>query len=160
MTRKHVFLPQEAPKTVGASYPPPFNEIAPTRFKHKLGDHVGLTQFGVNYTTLPPGEQSALRHYHKLEDEFMMVLEGEVILVTDDGEEVMTAGMCAAFKSSVPNGHHVVNRSDKPAIYLEVGTRTGADETWYSDVDLHVETKDGVDIWTRKDGSLISETKA
>lgn len=160
MPRKHAFRPTDAPSHRGTGYPPPFDQIAPTRVKHRLGDHVGLDQFGVNYTILPPGEQSALRHYHRLEDEFTMVLEGEVVLVTDEGEEILTAGMCAAFKAGVANGHHLINRSDKPAVYLEIGTRTGADETWYPDDDLHVVTKDGVDHWTRKDGSSISETPA
>ena len=93
------------------------------RVKRRLGDACGLTRFGVNLVTLPPGGQSALRHWHTLEDEFVYVLEGEVVLVTDDGEQVLRAGDCAGYPAGKPDGHHFVNRSGAPARYLEVGNR-------------------------------------
>jgi len=152
-TRRHAFLPEDAPGRTGSGYPPPHNAVSPNRVKHRVGDHAGLDQFGVNVTTLPPGEQSALRHWHTNEDEFVYVIEGEVVLATDDGEEVMTAGMCAGFPAGVPNGHHLINRSDAPARFLEIGTRTATDEGIYPDVDLHARLADGVYTFTKKDGS-------
>ena len=152
MSKRHAFHPQDAAKRVGTSYPKPFDAVAPTRVKHTLGDHVGLDQYGVNLTILPPGEASALRHWHRNEDEFVYLLSGEVVLVTDDGEEVMTAGMCAGFKAGVENGHHLVNRSSGDATYLEIGSRMADEEAFYPDDDLHVVVRGGVSQFTNKKG--------
>jgi len=137
---------------VGSSYPPPFDRPCATRERRALGDPLGLTQFGVNLMTLPPGAWSSQRHWHHEEDELVYVLEGEVVLVTDAGEQLLTAGMAAGFPAGRPDGHHLINRSDKPARVIEVGTRTT--ESWcvYSDIDMQVEARDGKDRFTRKSG--------
>jgi uncharacterized cupin superfamily protein len=109
-----------------------------------LGDAAGLTQFGVNLLHLPPSAWSSQRHWHSAEDEFVWVLEGEVVLVTEDGEEILRAGDCAGFKAGDPNGHHLQNRSNQPALILEVGSRRpDEDVAEYPDIDLRYSTAAG-----------------
>lgn len=123
------------------------------REKRALGDALGLSRFGVNLTTLFPGRESSLRHYHSHEEEFVFVLEGEVVLRTDQGEQVLTAGQCAGFPAGAANGHQFINRSDRPARYLEIGTREPEDTVEYSEDDLRCR-KDTTGKWvfTRRDG--------
>jgi uncharacterized cupin superfamily protein len=109
-------------------YPEPYKSRCMPREKRALGDVFGITKFGVNLTTLAPGKESSMRHWHTREDEFVYVVEGEVVLVTDDGEQVLTAGMCAGFPAGVRVGHQLVNRSDRPARYFEISNRDEADE--------------------------------
>jgi uncharacterized cupin superfamily protein len=137
---------------VGSSYPAPFDRPCATRERRALGDPLGLTQFGVNLMTLPPGAWSSQRHWHRDEDEFVYVLEGEVMLVTDAGEQRLTAGMAAGFPAGKPDGHHLINRSDRPARVIEVGTRTARSHAEYADIDMKVEMRDGRDRYTRKSG--------
>ncbi len=113
-----------APTSFGTGYPDPYAEKCMGRRRWKLGDAAGLDQFGVNLLRLPAGQWSSQRHWEHGEDEFVWVLEGEVVLVTDAGEEVLRAGECAGFKAGVPDGHHFQNRSDAEAVMLEVGTRS------------------------------------
>ena len=137
MTRK--IRIEQAPGVRGAGYPSPFDEPCRERLRRQLGDAAGLTQFGVNLLTLPPGAWSSQRHWHTMEDEFAYVLEGEVVLVTDAGEEILRAGDCAGFPAGEPDGHHLQNRSVHTATILEIGTRRLADdEVFYSDIDLRV----------------------
>jgi uncharacterized cupin superfamily protein len=130
------FDPAAAPEVRSSSYPEPFRSRMGDRVKRRLGNACGLTQFGVNLVTLAPGGQSALRHWHTLEDEFVYVLDGEVVLVTDAGEQVLAAGMCAGYPAGSRDGHHFVNRSAARAQYLEVGTRVKGDMATYPDDDL------------------------
>ncbi|HXL99120.1 MAG TPA: cupin domain-containing protein [Rhizomicrobium sp.] len=139
----------------GSSYPAPFDEAVKDRVKQGLGNASGLTDFGVNLTRLPPGVWSSQRHWHSREDEFVFVLSGELVLVTDAGEETMRAGDCAGFPKNTPNGHHLVNRSGETAVYLEIGTRTPDDVCSYSDVDMHLDRGKGT--LTRKDGSPFTK---
>jgi uncharacterized cupin superfamily protein len=135
-------LPALDPATVESieksGYPAPFNQRVIGRSKRKLGDACGLTQFGVNVTTLQPGSQSALRHWHTQEDEFVYVLSGELVLITDIGEQVLQAGQCAGFPGGKRDGHHLVNRSSQPASYLEVGSRIKGDVADYPDEDMTI----------------------
>src|SRR5579863_1383814 len=94
-----------APEYKGSSYPDPFHLKAGERLRHALGEACGLTDFGVNLLQLPPGTWSSQRHWHSSEDEFLYVLEGEVVLVTDKGEEILKAGDCAGFKAGAADGH-------------------------------------------------------
>ena len=155
MTKTHAFRPETAPRRIGTSYPEPFNAIAPTRTKFVLGDHAGLDQYGVNFVVLPPGEASSHRHWHRNEDEFVYVISGEVVLVTDEGEEVMTAGMCAGFPAGVENGHQLINRSKGEARYLEIGTRAADEEAYYPDIDLHFSSREGSELFTNKKGDPL-----
>ncbi|MCG5052509.1 MAG: cupin domain-containing protein [Myxococcales bacterium] len=142
-----------APRTT-STYPEVFRSRVLPREKRALGDALGLTKFGVNLTTLFPGKESSLRHYHLHEDEMVFVLEGEVVLRTDEGEQVLTAGMCAGFPAGSKNGHHLINRSEHPAQYLEIGNRDPADSANYSDVDLTVrKNAAGAWVYARRDGS-------
>lgn len=120
----------------GSGYPEPFRSRMGDRAKRKLGDACGLSQFGVNLVTLGPGGQSALRHWHSHEDEFVYVLSGEVVLVSDAGEQVLRAGDCAGYPAGARDAHHFLNRSDAPAQYLEVGSRNPEDVAHYPDDDL------------------------
>jgi uncharacterized cupin superfamily protein len=121
------------------------------REKRELGEHLGLTKIGVNRTTLPPGKESSMRHWHTQEEEFIYVLEGEVVLRTDGGEQTLTAGSCAGFAAGATDGHQLINRSDKPAVYLEISNRDANDYVYYSDSDVDMmATPQGM---TRRDGS-------
>lgn len=149
---------QKAPVSQGSGYPPPYNEACAKRHRFRLGDAAGLTQFGVNLQTLPPGTWSSQRHWHTVEDEFVFVLEGEVVMVTDAGEEVLRAGDCAGFKAGAPDGHHFQNRSDRIARLLEIGSRMPEeDEAFYPDIDLHaLKNREG---YAHKDGTRYPGAK-
>lgn len=135
----------------GSSYPAPFHEPCANRVRQVLGDAGGLTDFGVNRLELAPGTWSSQRHWHSAEDEFVYILAGEVVLVTDGGEETLRAGDCAAFPKNAPDGHHLVNRSNEVAICLEVGTRSGDDVCTYSDIDMRIDSRD--DQYRHRDGA-------
>ncbi len=135
----------------GSLYPAPFHENAAGRIRRALGDAGGLCQFGVNLLTLPPGNWSSQRHWHSAEDEFVYVLSGEVVLITDAGEEILCAGDCAAFPKNDGNGHHLVNKSQMPAVCLEVGARSEDDFVLYSDIDMQIDSKVG--HYAHKDGT-------
>jgi uncharacterized cupin superfamily protein len=125
------------PWRIGSEYPAPFDAPCRARARRRLGDAGRLTQFGVNLLRLPPGAWSSQRHWHSHEDEFAFVIEGEVSLVTDGGEEVLKAGDCAAFKAGEADGHHLINRSDRDALVLEIGTRDpDRDRCVYPDIDM------------------------
>ena len=141
-----------AKATLGSSYPAPYGEPCRQRKRLRLGDVAGLTQFGVNLLHLPPGVWSSQRHWHTAEDEFVYVLEGEVVLVTDAGEEVLRAGDSAGFKAADPDGHHLQNRSNADAVLLEVGARDPAhDGVDYPDIDLMIRA--GARAFVHKDGT-------
>jgi len=132
------------PVESGSSYPPPFDAPCEGSRFQRLGRAAGLTEFGVNLTRLAPGAWSSQRHWHTHEDEFVMVLEGELALVTDAGEEILRAGDCAAFKAGDPDGHHLINRSDRVAVVLEVGNSDPRrDRCDYPDIDMVAEPGDG-----------------
>jgi uncharacterized cupin superfamily protein len=141
------------PVRQGSGYPPPYDAPCASRTRRRLGDAGGLRDFGVNLMTLPPGGWSSQRHWHSHEDEFVHVLEGELVLIDDGGETVLRAGDSAAFPKNSGNGHHLVNRSGGLARYLEVGSRHPDDMTTCSDIDLKSSNRDGT--FVRKDGSAI-----
>jgi uncharacterized cupin superfamily protein len=136
-------------------YLEPFKSVCAGREKAALGNLAGLTQFGVNLTRLKPGAASALRHWHESEDEFVYVLEGELTLIEDGGETVLRAGDCAAFPKNSGNGHHMINKSDAMAVYLEAGSRQPADLTTCSDIDMMSSNADG--RFVHKDGTSYPE---
>jgi uncharacterized cupin superfamily protein len=127
---------EKAPKRVGSAYPEPYDVPCRQRVRRRLGAAANLTSFGVNLCRIPPGTWSSQRHWHSREDEFICVLEGEVVLVTDAGEEVLRPGDCAGFKAGDPDGHHLQNRSDRDAVILEVGNNADDDVTDYPDIDM------------------------
>ncbi len=136
-----------------SSYPARYQIPPGKRGRRALGDAFGLMNFGVNLTVLEPGGWSAQRHWHLKQDELIYVLDGELTLLTDDGETVLTAGMTAGFKAGVTNGHHVINRSDRPARYLEIGDRTAGEVVTYTDIDMVMrESADGTRRFFDKQG--------
>jgi len=143
------------PKPTSPPFPPAMVErVGAKRDKQPLGDLFGLTNFGVNLTRLAPGGQSALRHAHGKQDEFVYLLEGEAVLVTDAGETILKPGMCAGFKAGTGDAHHLVNRSKKDALFLEVGDRSAGDSVEYPDDDVKaVFGADGKWKYTKKDGT-------
>jgi uncharacterized cupin superfamily protein len=152
--KKPALDPSTVPPRTGSGYPEPFRSRVLPREKRALGDALGLSHIGVNLTTLPPGKESAMRHYHTREDELVFIVEGEVVLVSNDGEQILTAGMVAGFPAGVADGHQLVNRSDRPARYLEISNRDPEDGATYPDVDLAFRKgPDGSAVFTRKDGS-------
>ena len=139
------------PERKGTGYPAPFDAPCVDRIRRRLGNAGGLTEFGVNLMHLPAGNWSSQRHWHSHEDEFVYMLEGEVILVEDNGETVLRAGDCAAFPKGTGNGHHMINRSNVMAAYLEVGSRSSRDLTTCSDIDMMSSNADG--RFVHKDGT-------
>jgi len=149
-------LPALDPATVdevsSTIYPQAFKARVAGRAKRRLARACGMQKLGVNLVTLAPGAESSLRHWHTLEEEFVYVLEGEVVLVTNEGEQTLKAGMCAGYPAASRNGHHFVNRSQRPVRYLEIGTNVDGDNAFYPDDDLMwVETEQGM-VAARKDG--------
>ena len=139
------------PSQTGSNYPVPFDAPCAAQSSQRLGRHGGLTLFGVNLTILEPGAWSSQRHWHSHEDEFIWVVEGELVLVTDSGEEVLRAGDCAAFRRGDQDGHHLINRSGRPANVLEIGNSDPKDRCTYSDIDMIAEP--GVSHYVHRDGS-------
>ncbi|MDX2276021.1 MAG: cupin domain-containing protein [Hyphomonadaceae bacterium] len=138
------------PQRKGVGYPPPFDSPCAERMRQRLGDAGGLTDFGVNLMHLPPGNWSSQRHWHSHEDEFVYVLQGELVLAEDGGETALHAGDCAAFPKNSGDGHHLINRSDTVAVYLEIGSRNWDDLTTCSDIDMISSNSDG--RFTHKNG--------
>lgn len=141
------------PRARPSNYPEPFFSRMNGRLKRPLGDLFGLTNFGVNLTKLVPGGQSALRHAHTKQDEFIYILEGSPTLITDEGETLLQPGMCAGFKAGTGNGHHLLNRTASDVTYLEIGDRTAGDAASYPDDDIQAALDSGGKwIFTHKDG--------
>ena len=130
------------PDDAGTNYPEQYRHVVKGRSRKRLGNAAGLTQFGFNVARLKPGAASSLRHWHRDEDELVYVLEGEVVLVEDDGESVLKPGDAAAWKANAGIGHHLVNRTTQDAVFIEVGSRSPQERVEYSDVDM-VMTRDG-----------------
>ena len=142
---------------VGTDYPPPHDLPCRQRRRRRLSDAFGLSQFGANLVELPPGAWSSQRHWHEKEDEFVFLLEGEVVLIEEEGETVLKAGDAAGFKANAPNGHHLVNKSDRDAVYLEIGTRSRHERVEYADVDMLVIRDEAGARYTHKDGKPYGE---
>jgi uncharacterized cupin superfamily protein len=140
-----------------ASYPKEFAAVISGREKQRLGDAVGLTQFGVNISRIKAGSASALRHCHEQEDEFIYMLEGELVLQENDGETILKPGDAAGFKAGSGIAHCLVNRTTRDAVYLEVGTRAKAERVHYPDVDFMMERDDKSRRWFRRSGEPIKE---
>jgi uncharacterized cupin superfamily protein len=140
------------PTDTRTGYPPPYDRVVVGRIRKRLGNAAGLDQFGVNLTTLKPGAASALRHWHEKEDELIYVLKGEIVLVEDGGETVLKPDDAAGFKANTPNGHHLINRTQSDAVYLEIGTRSKNERAEYPDVDLLVIRDDKGIRYTHKNG--------
>lgn len=133
-------------------YPSPFNKAVEGRSRKRLGRAAGLTHFGVNICTLKPGAASSQRHWHENEDELVYVLEGEVVLREDSGEIVLKRGDAAAWKAGVPNGHCLINRSDRDAVFIEVGTRASNERAHYAEIDMMVVRDEKGARYTKKNG--------
>jgi uncharacterized cupin superfamily protein len=152
-TKATVIDPETVAVRRGSSYPPDLAPLAAGRARRALGDVAGLTNFGVNLVRLAPGSWSSVRHWHSHEDEFVYMLDGEAVLVTDAGEQVLRAGMAAGFPAGVADGHHLINRTSATVTYLEVGARHPEDDCFYPDADLQYRHQDGA--FTRKDGRPV-----
>lgn len=146
--------PKNIPTRTTSIYPEMFKPVMAGRSKQSLGDAAGLKNFGVNLVKLAPGSCSALKHWHTKQDEFIYVIEGEITLVTNAGEQILKPGTAAGFPAGEADGHNLINRSNSIAIYLEIGDRTPDEQVNYPDVDLVA--KHSFDGWTftHKDGSL------
>jgi len=154
MSAKPAVAVRDIPARQGSTYPEPFRGPVAARSKRRLGDHFGLGKYGVNYVELAPGAWSAQRHWHTHEDELVYVLEGEVVLVTEAGEQVLGPGMVAGFPAGSADGHHLVNRGDHTAVYLEIGDRDRKDEVFYPDIDLELRRgPKGEYVFRHRDGT-------
>ncbi|MEM7268322.1 MAG: cupin domain-containing protein [Pseudomonadota bacterium] len=144
----------------GSGYPAPHAEAMGDRSFQPLGDHAGLTQYGVVLVTMNPGSTSSLRHWHKEQDEFTMITEGELILCENDGETPVRTGDCIAWPKNTDNGHCLKNRSDAVAKFLVIGTRTPTDHVVYSDVDLEYHEEGEAYRFTKRGGAPLDETES
>lgn len=145
---------ESEPKVSTSAYPVQFLPRLHGRIKQRLGNLFGLKNFGVNLTRLRPGAQSALRHRHTKQEEFVYILEGTVLLCTDSGETVLSPGMCAGFAAGSGEAHHLVNRSETDVLYLEIGDRSAGDAIEYPDDDLRAQfTAEGAWRFLHKDGT-------
>ncbi len=150
------FDPSAVSESNFTSYPEPHRAANQTRYNRRLGEHAGLRNFGVNLTRIIPGGQSSYRHAHSRQDEFILVLEGEVVLETNDGAQTLTPGMCAAFAAGSGDAHRFINRSATDAKLLVIGDRTSGDEITYPDVDIHaVLGPEGVYRFSTKSGEPL-----
>jgi uncharacterized cupin superfamily protein len=143
------------PVRTGTIYPPPYDASVAGRSSLRLGDAGGLTQFGVNLVMLAPGAASSMRHWHEAEDEFVWVTEGELVMVTNAGEEIMRPGDCAAFPANSGNAHHFINRSDRPASFLVAGTKARAEVAHYPDQGIKVVIAGGKPVFLTEDGQPL-----
>ncbi len=134
-------------------YPEPFRRAVLGRERKRLGNAVGLDQFGVNLSRLKPGAASSQRHWHRHEDELIYVLEGELVLVEDDGETLLGPGDAAGWKAGVPNGHCLINRTDRDAVYLEIGSRAAREVATYPDIDMRAEKDETGMRYVHRDGT-------
>jgi uncharacterized cupin superfamily protein len=142
------------PESNATGYPEPFRKAQLRRYNRRLGDHAGLKNYGVNLTRVAPGGQSSARHAHSRQDEFVYVLEGELVLVTDTGRETVGPGACVGFPAGTGEGHHFLNLADKDAVFLVIGDRTKGDEVSYPDIDLLLRPEpDGTRVYCHKDGT-------
>jgi uncharacterized cupin superfamily protein len=158
MSRPTTLDPSTLTPRTSSGYPEPYKSRVLPREKRALGDPFGLTKVGINLTTLAPGKESSMRHWHTREDEFVYVLEGEVVLRNDQGETTLRAGMCAGFPAGEPNGHQLINRTSSPARYLEVSNRDREDGAEYVDADVDLayhNSPDNKGYFTRRDGTKI-----
>lgn len=150
----HAIRAHDLPARTSSLYPEPFRSRVLPREKRALGDAFGLSTFGVNLTVLHPGAESSMRHWHSHEEELIYVLDGEVVLITDAGEQVLGPGMVVGFRAGDPDAHQLVNRSDRPATYLEVGGRDARDVATYPDEDLAArQDVNGKWLFLHKDGT-------
>ena len=145
---------KNVPESTGSNYPQQFKYAVAGRVKKRLGDAARLQNFGVNLVRLAPGSCSTLRHWHTCQDEFIYVLEGEVTLITNLGEQVLKSGMAAGFPAGDADGHHLINHTDSDVVYLEIGDRTSGDSANYPDDNLIAKSGDNGWIFTRKDGEI------
>jgi uncharacterized cupin superfamily protein len=146
--------PADVPESNATSYPEPLRAPNQNRYNRRLGNHVGLRNFGVNLTRIVPGGQSSYRHAHTKQDEFVYVLEGEVVMETNAGAQVLRRGMCAGFPAGTGDAHRFVNRSGADVVLLVVGDRSPDDEVAYPNMDMHARlAADGKYRFTRKDGT-------
>lgn len=146
------------PRRTGTIYPPPHDAEVAGRSSLRAGDAGGLTQFGANIVILPPGANASMRHWHEAEDEFLVVLEGELILVDDDGEHPMLPGECAAFPAGQPNGHRMINRGTDEGRFLVVGTKARAEVVHYPDHGLKLTQEGGRNTMTQEDGTPLRDS--
>ncbi|MBF2067506.1 MAG: cupin domain-containing protein [Calothrix sp. C42_A2020_038] len=148
-----IINPKNVPQRTTSNYPEQFQPRVAGRIKQALGKAAGIKNFGVNLVQLSSQSCSSLRHWHSKQDEFIYVIEGEITLITDAGEQILTRGMMAGFPAGEANGHHLINKSNQVAVYLEVGDRTPDDEVHYSDDDLVASAGENGWIFLHKDGS-------
>lgn len=151
--------PRDLEPICASGYPPQYAARVLPRERRALGDALGLTRIGVNLTTLEPGKESSMRHWHTHEDEFVFVVSGEIVLRTEAGEQTLRAGQCAGFPASRADGHQLLNRTTETAVYLAISNRDDADLCHYPDVDMQWNAPEAPNVFSRKDGTPYPEAR-
>ena len=156
MTKRLAFDPAEVPESNGTTIPEPFKALNQNRYNRRLGDFAGLKNYGVNLTRILPGGQSSYLHAHTRQDEFIYVVEGEVVLETSAGSQTLKSGMCAGFPAGSGTAHRFLNKTTRDVLLLVVGDRSAGDEIAYPDIDLHARfDQGGTYRYTKKDGTPL-----
>ena len=150
----HVFKAEDVPEQTGSSYPDELKHITKDRYVRRLGEPGSITNFGINLVRLAPGGSSSWRHAHSKQDEFVYVMEGELVLETEAGQQTVQPGTCVGFPAGAGDAHRFLNATEKDASFLVVGDRTLGDVVDYPDIDLHAELDDSGKLqFTHKDGT-------
>jgi uncharacterized cupin superfamily protein len=150
---KNVLNISDLPLRTGSGYPEHYAKAVHGRSNVSLGKPFGLSQFGVNITTLEQGAWSSQRHWHLNEDELVFALDGEMVIVDENGRHPFKQGQVMGWKANTPNAHCIVNESDRPAKFLVVGTRAAIEEAFYPDIDMHYRRDENGPRFQRKDGT-------
>ena len=150
---------ESVPVQVRLVYPEPFFSETAGYQQQRVGDAAGLTRMGINRVVLPPQSKTALRHWHEVDDEFVIVISGEVVLREEEGETILRAGDCAGFKAGVANGHAIESRRDEAAVLFEIGTRDEIETVHYPDADLRYEKRGKIRRFLHRDGTPYPTAK-
>jgi uncharacterized cupin superfamily protein len=150
-----VFRPEDVPESNATGYPEPYRAMNMMRHARRIGEFGGLTNFGVNLVRIEPGGQSSARHAHLKQDEVVLILDGDITLETNEGEQIVTPGTYITFPAGTGDAHRFVNKTKKDVVFLVVGDKTREDVVTYPDIDMHgVGGADGIFRYYRKDGTL------
>lgn len=128
----------------------------PRRWYRRLAPAAGLTQMGATHVMLAPGGFSSQRHWHRGQDELVVMIAGHAVLIDDHGETAVGPGDVLAFPAGEANGHHLHNRTEEPCVFVAISAGPPeADSGEYSDMDMVFDAEG----YARKDGSRYAEKR-
>lgn len=99
----------------------------------RLAERLGGEKLGASVYELPPGERSFPYHVHHANEELLIVLDGEVTVRREGGEDVLRPGDAALFPAGREGAHQAINRSERPVRFLVVSTMVHPEVLEYPD---------------------------